>query len=166
MEVDPAKDLAVLQYTGGTTGRAKGAMLTHANVSANARQLVQHAECERIGVKRVLGVLPLFHVFAMQTVMLIPICLGAEIIPVPRFNLMSLLDDIEREKPTMFPACRPSMPPSTMWGTSRSARPLLPHAFHYPPAARRCRSMCARDSRNSPAARWWKATASPKARRW
>ncbi len=103
VEVDPAKDLAVLQYTGGTTGVPKGAMLTHANVSANARQLVQHAECERIGVKRVLGVLPLFHVFAMQTVMLIPICLGAEIILVPRFNLMSLLDDIEREKPTMFP---------------------------------------------------------------
>ena len=103
VEVDPARDLAVLQYTGGTTGVPKGAMLTHANVSANARQLVQHAECERIGVKRVLGVLPLFHVFAMQTVMLIPICLGAEIILVPRFNLMSLLDDIEREKPTMFP---------------------------------------------------------------
>jgi long-chain acyl-CoA synthetase len=103
VKVDPAKDLAVLQYTGGTTGVPKGAMLTHANVSANARQLVQHAECERIGVKRVLGVLPLFHVFAMQTVMLIPICLGAEIILVPRFNLMSLLDDIEREKPTMFP---------------------------------------------------------------
>ena len=103
VEVNPAKDLAVLQYTGGTTGVPKGAMLTHANVSANARQLVQHAECERIGVKRVLGVLPLFHVFAMQTVMLIPICLGAEIILVPRFNLMSLLDDIEREKPTMFP---------------------------------------------------------------
>lgn len=103
VDVDPAKDLAVLQYTGGTTGVPKGAMLTHANVSANARQLVQHAECERIGVKRVLGVLPLFHVFAMQTVMLIPICLGAEIILVPRFNLMSLLDDIEREKPTMFP---------------------------------------------------------------
>ncbi len=103
VQVDPATDLAVLQYTGGTTGVPKGAMLTHANVSANARQLVRHAECERIGVKRVLGVVPLFHVFAMQTVMLIPICLGAEIILVPRFNLMSLLDDIEREKPTMFP---------------------------------------------------------------
>ncbi|MEP9353128.1 long-chain fatty acid--CoA ligase [Xanthobacter sp. KR7-65] len=101
--VDPQTDLAVLQYTGGTTGVPKGAMLTHANVSANVRQLILHADCERIGVTRVLGVLPLFHVFAMQTVMLIPICLGAEIVLVPRFNLMGLLDDIEREKPTMFP---------------------------------------------------------------
>lgn len=101
--VEPETDLAVLQYTGGTTGIPKGAMLTHANVSANTRQLIQHADCERIGVFRVLGVLPLFHVFAMQTVMLIPICLGAEIVLVPRFNLEGLLDDIEREKPTMFP---------------------------------------------------------------
>ncbi|MEP9350699.1 long-chain fatty acid--CoA ligase [Xanthobacter sp. KR7-225] len=103
VEIDPATDVAVLQYTGGTTGVPKGAMLTHANVSANARQVVVHADCERIGVTRVLGVLPLFHVFAMQTVMLIPICLGAEIILVPRFNLADVLDDIERQKPTMFP---------------------------------------------------------------
>ncbi|MDI4663805.1 long-chain fatty acid--CoA ligase [Xanthobacter autotrophicus] len=103
VEVDVENDVAVLQYTGGTTGVPKGAMLTHANVSANAQQVMTHADCRRIGVKRVLGVLPLFHVFAMQTVMLIPICLGAEIILVPRFQLSDLLDRIEREKPTMFP---------------------------------------------------------------
>lgn len=101
--VDVHGDIAVLQYTGGTTGVPKGAMLTHANVSANAQQVITHAECRRIGVKKVLGVLPLFHVFAMQTVMLIPICLGAEIVLVPRFQLDDLLDRIEREKPTMFP---------------------------------------------------------------
>ncbi|QRG05121.1 long-chain fatty acid--CoA ligase [Xanthobacter dioxanivorans] len=101
--VDPEQDVAVLQYTGGTTGVPKGAMLTHGNVSANARQLVAHADCRSIGVTRVVGVLPLFHVFAMQTVMLIPICLGAEIVLVPRFQLSDLLDTIEREKPTMFP---------------------------------------------------------------
>lgn len=101
--VDAKNDIAVLQYTGGTTGVPKGAMLTHANVSANARQVMLHAECERIGVSRVLGVLPLFHVFAMQTVMVIPICLGAEIILVPRFTLSEVLDLIESEKPTMFP---------------------------------------------------------------
>jgi long-chain acyl-CoA synthetase len=103
VEIDPKTDVAVLQYTGGTTGVPKGAMLTHANVSANAHQVMMHADCERIGVTRVLGVLPLFHVFAMQTVMVIPICLGAEIILVPRFNLADVLDDIERRKPTMFP---------------------------------------------------------------
>lgn len=101
--IDPLNDVAVLQYTGGTTGVPKGAMLTHANISANAHQVMVHADCRRIGVKRVLGVLPLFHVFAMQTVMVIPICLGAEILLVPRFNLTDLLDLIERDKPTMFP---------------------------------------------------------------
>jgi len=101
--IDPLNDVAVLQYTGGTTGVPKGAMLTHANVAANAQQVMIHADCRRIGVKKVLGVLPLFHVFAMQTVMLIPICLGAEIVLVPRFVLADLLDLIEREKPTMFP---------------------------------------------------------------
>lgn len=101
--IDPLKDIAVLQYTGGTTGVPKGAMLTHANISANAQQVMIHAECRRIGVKRVLGVLPLFHVFAMQTVMVIPICLGAEILLVPRFNLTDVLDVIEQAKPTMFP---------------------------------------------------------------
>ncbi|WP_454916712.1 long-chain-fatty-acid--CoA ligase [Xanthobacter sediminis] len=101
--IDPATDIAVLQYTGGTTGVPKGAMLTHANISANAQQVMTHAECRRIGVTRVAGVLPLFHVFAMQTVMVIPICLGAEILLVPRFTLSEVLDLIEREKPTMFP---------------------------------------------------------------
>ncbi|MFG1402258.1 long-chain-fatty-acid--CoA ligase [Xanthobacter sediminis] len=101
--IDPVTDIAVLQYTGGTTGVPKGAMLTHANVSANAQQVMIHAECRRIGVKRVVGVLPLFHVFAMQTVMVIPICLGAEILLVPRFALSDVLDLIERDKPTMFP---------------------------------------------------------------
>jgi len=101
--IDPARDIAVLQYTGGTTGVPKGAMLTHANISANAQQVMVHAECRRIGVERVAGVLPLFHVFAMQTVMVIPICLGADILLVPRFVLSDVLDMIEREKPTMFP---------------------------------------------------------------
>lgn len=101
--VDAVNDVAVLQYTGGTTGVPKGAMLTHANISANAHQVMVHAECERMGITRVLGVLPLFHVFAMETVMVIPVCLGAEIVLVPRFSLVDLLDTIEREKPDMFP---------------------------------------------------------------
>lgn len=101
--IDPVQDIAVLQYTGGTTGVPKGAMLTHANISANAQQVMAHTECRRMGVKRVVGVLPLFHVFAMQTVMVIPICLGAEILLVPRFTLSDVLDLIEREKPDMVP---------------------------------------------------------------
>ncbi|MFG1302948.1 long-chain fatty acid--CoA ligase [Xanthobacter autotrophicus] len=101
--IDPLHDIAVLQYTGGTTGVPKGAMLTHANISANAQQVMEHAQCQRLGIRRVVAVLPLFHVFAMQTAMVIPIRLGVEILLIPRFILTDLLDTIEREKPDMFP---------------------------------------------------------------
>ncbi|OYW31660.1 MAG: dicarboxylate--CoA ligase PimA, partial [Azorhizobium sp. 12-66-6] len=101
--IDAERDIAVLQYTGGTTGVPKGAMLTHANLTANAAQVITHVGCLRPEDERVLGVLPLFHVFAMTNVMNIPISLGAEIILVPRFNLPDLLATIAREKPTIFP---------------------------------------------------------------
>ncbi len=101
--VDAARDVAVLQYTGGTTGVPKGAMLTHAAVAANARQVIDHVDCLAPGAERVLGVLPLFHVFAMTTVMNIPVALGAEIILMPRFQLEDLLKTIDRTRPTLFP---------------------------------------------------------------
>ncbi|GGF69411.1 dicarboxylate--CoA ligase PimA [Azorhizobium oxalatiphilum] len=101
--VDPDRDVAVLQYTGGTTGIPKGAMLSHANIAANARQVIDHVDCLGIGCERVLGVLPLFHVFAMTTVMNIPIAIGAEIILVPRFQLQDLLKTIVATRPTVFP---------------------------------------------------------------
>ncbi|TCT03471.1 long-chain-fatty-acid--CoA ligase [Aquabacter spiritensis] len=103
VEIAPDVDLAVLQYTGGTTGIPKGAQLTHANVSANAIQVIRHVACLREGAERILGVLPLFHVFAMTNVMNIPIMIGAEIILVPRFNLADLIATIARERPTVFP---------------------------------------------------------------
>jgi long-chain acyl-CoA synthetase len=103
VSVDPLRDVAVLQYTGGTTGIPKGAMLTHANVVANARQVMAHVKCLEVGGERVLGVLPLFHVFAMTTVMNIPIAAGSEIILVPRFHLGDLLATIATQKPTLFP---------------------------------------------------------------
>ncbi|MGU3496553.1 long-chain-fatty-acid--CoA ligase [Xanthobacteraceae bacterium A53D] len=101
--VDPEQDIAVLQYTGGTTGTPKGAMLSHANIAANARQVIDHVDCLAIGSEKVLGVLPLFHVFAMTTVMNIPIAIGAEIILVPRFQLQDLLKTIAATRPTLFP---------------------------------------------------------------
>lgn len=101
--VDAEREVAVLQYTGGTTGVPKGAMLTHAAVASNARQVIDHVDCLTPGGERVLGVLPLFHVFAMTTVMNIPIALGAEIILVPRFQLADLLKTIARTRPTLFP---------------------------------------------------------------
>ena len=101
--VDPTADIAVLQYTGGTTGVPKGAELTHANVTANAAQVRDHVCVLREGAEKVLGVLPLFHVFAMTNVMNIPLSLGCEVILVPRFNLKDLIATIEKQRPTIFP---------------------------------------------------------------
>src|SRR6201999_3983034 len=85
--IEPKTDLAVLQYTGGTTGVPKGAMLTHANLSANVVQSRLIFPGVHAGVERMLGVLPFFHVFAMTAIMNITILLGGCIIMLPRFEL-------------------------------------------------------------------------------
>ena len=99
-------DVAVLQYTGGTTGVPKGAMLTHANLIANAQQIIEHAGegSIRDGEERVLCVLPLFHIFAMTTAMNFAVRVGAEMILLPQFKLDQLLATIEHRRPTVFPA--------------------------------------------------------------
>ncbi|WP_240989603.1 long-chain-fatty-acid--CoA ligase [Salipiger mangrovisoli] len=101
--IDPEFDLAALQYTGGTTGLSKGAMLTHANIVANAEQIYQRLPSPRIGEERVLAVLPLFHVFGMTVAMNLAVRIAAEIILVPRFDIAGTIEVIERQKPTLFP---------------------------------------------------------------
>ncbi|MTW16343.1 AMP-binding protein [Rhodoplanes serenus] len=103
VDVDPATDIAVLQYTGGTTGTPKGAMLTHANLTANTEQLVQWVGTIEEGREKMLGVLPFFHVFAMTVVMNVGVRLGCELILVPRFDLDQVLKLIARKKPSFFP---------------------------------------------------------------
>ncbi len=97
-------DLAVLQYTGGTTGIPKAAELTHANLVANCEQVVSGMRDLREGAERVLGVLPLFHVFAMTSVMNLAVRTAATMILMPRFALPDLLRTIASERPTVFPA--------------------------------------------------------------
>ena len=99
-----ADDLAVLQYTGGTTGVPKGAMLTHANIVANSAQNVAFDPTRDMGRERVLGVLPLFHVFAMTVVMNYAIEMAAEMILLPRWELKATLKTLVKTKPTIFPA--------------------------------------------------------------
>ena len=99
-----ADDLAVLQYTGGTTGVPKGAMLTHANIVANSAQNVAFDPARHMGQERVLGVLPLFHVFAMTVVMNYAIEMAAEMILLPRYDLKATLKALVATKPTVFPA--------------------------------------------------------------
>lgn len=97
-------DVAVLQYTGGTTGTPKAAMLTHANLVSNADATAQHFGAEATRRERVLGVIPLFHVFAMTTVLNFSVRIGAAMILLPCFDLRQLLATIRRARPTYFPA--------------------------------------------------------------
>lgn len=100
--LDPTQDVAVLQYTGGTTGVSKGAMLTHANIYANVVQTALWMPGGRPGEERMMGVLPFFHVFSMTLVMHVGLKIGAEIIIHPRFVLEDVMRDIPRKKPTLF----------------------------------------------------------------
>ena len=100
--IQPARDVALIQYTGGTTGTPKGAVLTHANVAANARQ-VATLDPHQGGVDRILGVLPLFHVFANTCVMNRTIATGGEIVMLPRFDAGQALAAVSRTKPTALP---------------------------------------------------------------
>ncbi len=101
--VDPLTDAAVLQYTGGTTGTPKGTILTHANLAANRRQVAAWCPTLGDGEEKVLGVLPLFHVFAMTVVMNLAIEIGASMILLPRFKLEQVLGTIHKKRPTLFP---------------------------------------------------------------
>jgi long-chain acyl-CoA synthetase len=104
VSIDPNTDIAVLQYTGGTTGVPKGAMLTHANLAANAVQSRLEMPKAELGREVMLGVLPFFHVFAMTAVMNFTILLGGKIIMLPRFDLKQVIKTIHKKKPTIFPA--------------------------------------------------------------
>ncbi len=105
VEINSNEDIAVLQYTGGTTGVPKGAMLTHANLYANTVQMeLWHAPVTEPGQDRIICVLPLFHVFAMTAVMNLALKLGMEIIVVPKFDPEQMVTLLKAKKPTLFPA--------------------------------------------------------------
>jgi long-chain acyl-CoA synthetase len=102
VEIDPETQIAVLQFTGGTTGLPMGAMLTHANLYANVMQTRMWATGIRPGEERMLAVLPLFHVFGMTSVMNLGLMIGAEIILLPRFKVSEVLKVIDKQRPTVF----------------------------------------------------------------
>ena len=105
-ELPPPGDpgaLAVLQYTGGTTGSPKGAMLSHRNLVANALQCRAWMPEYRPGEERVLAVLPFFHVFGMSVAMNLGVATGAEIDLVPRFAPAQVVKEVRHFQPTLFP---------------------------------------------------------------
>lgn len=103
VEIDPEKDLALLQYTGGTTGVSKGAMLTHKNLVANVLQLRAWLSDCRDGGERIMCVLPFFHVYGMTVCMNFSIYTGAVMILIPRFEIDTVLKQVNKYSPTLFP---------------------------------------------------------------
>jgi long-chain acyl-CoA synthetase len=102
-QIEPEEDIAVLQYTGGTTGTPKGAMLTHANVTINVQQVSDWAPELADAEERMMAILPFFHVFAMTVVMNYGIWRAAELVIMPRFVLDDALKLISKTKPSVMP---------------------------------------------------------------
>jgi long-chain acyl-CoA synthetase len=101
--VDPIRDIAVLQYTGGTTGTPKGAMLSHHNLVANACQSAAWDPAAEAGREVGIAVLPLFHVFGLTMCLTTSILMGATTVLIPKFDLDLVLDAVRKWRPTVFP---------------------------------------------------------------
>ncbi|BFH68084.1 long-chain-fatty-acid--CoA ligase [Paenibacillus dendritiformis] len=101
--VDAENDIAMLQYTGGTTGTAKGVMLTHYNLVANTVQTANWCYKANRGGERFLAALPCFHVFGLTVLLNQAMHLAGELVLLPRFDTLQVLDAIEKKKITVFP---------------------------------------------------------------
>ncbi len=100
---DP-ETLALLQYTGGTTGEAKGVMLSHANLTANVQQISAVLNATPNEKRDIfIAVLPYFHVYGLSTALFLPAHTGATVVLFPRFDPLELLLGVAKYKPTIFP---------------------------------------------------------------
>lgn len=102
-DIDAERDLALVQYTGGTTGLAKGVMLTHYNLVANTIQCRQWCYKAEYGKEIYLAALPFFHVFGLTCLLHMGVYTAGTLVLVPRFHAGQLLGVIHRTKPTVFP---------------------------------------------------------------
>ena len=100
---NPREALALLQYTGGTTGLSKGAMLSHYNVASNILQMGELIGYLRDQPQTVMAVLPFFHVYGLNTCLVLPTLFRAAVVPVLRFSPRELLLDLEKYKVTILP---------------------------------------------------------------
>ncbi|WP_245623126.1 AMP-binding protein [Spirillospora albida] len=105
--VDPRRDIAVIAYTGSAEGGAKGAMLTHRNLVANAAQ--QHAwdTGARPGRDVTLAVLPLFHSFGLTSSLVAPVMNAGAVVLLPRFDGARVVRALRRHRPAIFPGVPP-----------------------------------------------------------
>lgn len=107
VDVNP-EDLAVIQYTTGTTTQSKGVMLSHRNLLANALQTRHWLPNAIEGAERFLSVVPFFHSYGLTTALNVPVSLGAAMILKPQFQVQDTLNTIRKYQPTIFPGV-PSM---------------------------------------------------------
>ncbi len=122
VSIDAARDVAVQQYTGGTTGVPKGAMLSHANIAANMSQIDAWGCGLFYPPSRVVAVLPFFHIFAMTVCMNVPLCNGTQVIMLPRFELKALLDLLTRTGANVLPAV-----PTLIQALAKAGERAAPH---------------------------------------
>ncbi len=107
VEVAP-EDLAVIQFTGGTTALSKGVMLSHRNLVANALQTRHWLPDAREGSERFLCVVPFFHSYGLTAALNVPVALGGAMILKPQFQTADILNAMRKYRPTIFPGV-PSM---------------------------------------------------------
>ncbi|MDQ1726042.1 MAG: long-chain acyl-CoA synthetase [Frankiaceae bacterium] len=106
-DFDPLEHLAALQYTGGTTGIAKGAMLTHANLVANAYQARLWVPDARVGSEPLLAIIPMFHAYGMTGCMNLAMALMSTLVMLPKFDVAMAFEAIDEWRPTVFTGVPP-----------------------------------------------------------
>lgn len=103
LDFDFEEDVALLQYTGGTTGPPKGVILTHKNLVSNSTMCDEWLYKMKEGEETVLAILPFFHVYGMTTVLILSVMLANKMVLLPKFDVETALKTIEKQKPTLFP---------------------------------------------------------------
>ena len=114
---DYDEDIALLQYTGGTTGPPKGVMLTHANLISNVKMCDAWLYKCKEGEETIMGILPFFHVYGMTTVLILSVMQANKMVLVPKFDFETALKTIDKQKPTLFPGA-----PTIYIGLVKSSR--------------------------------------------
>ena len=100
-QINPVEDIAVLQYTGGTTGISKGAMLTHYNLLSNTIQLMDWTNSGK--GEKVLAVIPFFHIYGLTVAMNSAVNVGEEMVLLPAFHVKEVLETIHKHGIAVFP---------------------------------------------------------------
>ncbi|HEY0617007.1 MAG TPA: AMP-binding protein [Kribbella sp.] len=98
VEIDPVEDVAVLPYSSGTTGAAKGVMLTHRNIATNISQAEVTISVDEN--ERIIAILPFFHIYGLTVLMNLPLRLGATVVVLPKFDLQQFLTTLDEQKIT------------------------------------------------------------------